>query len=540
MKGFFHPVDYFRQDSFRRYNLLMRTSQLYLAVFFSGLTTLAAELAASRLLENHFGTSNLIYASIIGLILIYLTAGYMLGGYWADRSPYPRTFLSILAWGGFTIGLVPLISRPVLRMAANAFDQLQMGALLGSFVVVMVLFVVPVTLLGMASPFAIRLAIQDAGQAGSVSGKIYAISTLGSFLGTFLPGLILIPLVGTYRTFLSISGLMLLVSLGLLWRTCGWKPALALLWMPFVILLLAILGVRGFDKTTSGLIFETESSYNYIQVIQDGDFRYLRLNEGQGIHSMYHPTQLLYAGPWEQVLAAPYFNSAPYAPENLHSMAIIGLAAGTTARQAAAAYGNLVIDGFEIDPKIVQVGRDYFGMNLSNLNVMIQDGRYGLAHTSRRYQVISIDAYRPPYIPWHLTTREFFQEVRDHLTDDGVVTINVGRAPGDRRLIEAFSATLLTVFPSVYVVDLPGTFNSILYASVQPSEPANLDANLVYLLGRGDVHPLILYSLKVVLENLQPAPIGGVVFTDDRAPIEWITNTMVVRFLLSGEAEVLQ
>uniref|UniRef100_A0A7C4KHC1 Spermine synthase n=1 Tax=Anaerolinea thermolimosa TaxID=229919 RepID=A0A7C4KHC1_9CHLR len=540
MKEFFHPVDYFRQDSFRGYNLLMRTSQLYLAVFFSGLTTLAAELAASRLLENHFGTSNLIYASIIGLILIYLTAGYLLGGYWADRSPHPQTFLNILAWGGFTIGLVPLISRPVLRLAANAFDQLQMGALLGSFVVVMVLFVVPVTLLGMASPFAIRLAIQDAGQAGSVSGKIYAISTLGSFLGTFLPGLILIPLVGTYRTFLSISGLMLLVSLGLLWGTCGWKPALALLWMPVVILLLAVLGVRGFDKTTSGLIFETESSYNYIQVIQDGDFRYLRLNEGQGIHSMYHPTQLLYAGPWEQVLAAPYFNSAPYAPENLQSMAIIGLAAGTTARQAAAAYGNLLIDGFEIDPKIVQVGRDYFGMNLSNLNVMIQDGRYGLAHTSRRYQVISIDAYRPPYIPWHLTTREFFQEVRDHLTEDGVITINVGRAPGDRRLIEAFSATLLTVFPSVYVVDLPGTFNSILYASVQPSEPANLDANLVYLLGRGDVHPLILYSLKVVLENLQPAPIGGVVFTDDRAPIEWITNTMVVRFLLSGEAEVLQ
>jgi spermidine synthase len=518
----------------------MRTSHLYTAVFFSGLTTLAAELAASRLLENHFGTSNLIYASIIGLILMYLTAGYFIGGRWADRSPNPLTFLRVLAWGAFTIGLVPLISRPVLRLAADAFDQLQMGALIGSFAVVMVLFVVPITLLGTASPFAIRLAIKDASQAGSISGRIYAVSTLGSFIGTFLPGLLLIPTIGTYRTFLAISALLLLVALGLLWRTCGWRPAAALAWMPLAIAGLAVLGVQGYDKSTSGLIYESESSYNYIQVLQDGDFRYLRLNEGQGIHSIYHPTQLLYAGPWEQVLAAPYFSAAPYDPANLKSMAIVGLAAGTTARQASAAYGPILIDGYEIDPKIAQVGRDYFGMDLPNLNVIVQDGRYGLAHSPRRYQVISIDAYRPPYIPWHLTTREFFQEVHDHLTEDGVVTINVGRAPDDRRLIEDISATLLSVFASAYVVDLPDTFNSIIYATVQPVELANLDTNLVYLAQRGDVSPLILYPLQVVLANLQPAPVSGQVFTDDRAPIEWITNNMVLRFLFSGQTEVLQ
>jgi len=518
----------------------MRTSQIYTAVFFSGLTTLAAELAASRLLENHFGTSNLIYAAIIGLILIYLTVGYFLGGRWADHSPHPRTFLSVLAWGAFTIGLVPLASRPVLRLAANAFDQLQMGALIGSFVVVMVLFIVPITLLGTASPFAIRLAIQDASKAGSISGRIYAVSTLGSFIGTFLPGLLLVPTIGTYRTFLAISALMLLVALGLLWRVSGWKAAAALAWMPLVIAILAVIGVRGFDKSTPGLVYETESSYNYIQVLQEGEFRYLRLNEGQGIHSIYHPTQLLYAGPWEQVLAAPYFNPAPLDPASLRSMAIVGLAAGTTARQASVAYPAARIDGYEIDPKIVEVGREYFGMDLPNLNVIIQDGRYGLAHSPNHYQVISIDAYRPPYIPWHLTTREFFSEVRDHLTPDGVVTINVGRAPNDRRLIEAISATLLSVFPNVYVVDLPGTFNSIIYATAQPSDPANLDANLVSLTQRGDVSPLILYPLQVVLANLQPAPQGGEVFTDDRAPIEWITNNMVIRFLLSGQSEVLQ
>jgi spermidine synthase len=513
----------------------MRTSHLYIAVFFSGLTTLAAELAASRLLENHFGTSNLIYAAIIGLILIYLTLGYFIGGRWADRSPYPRTFLQVLAWGAFTIGLVPLASRPILRIASDAFDQLQLGALLGSFVVTMILFIIPITLLGTASPFAIRLAIKDADSAGSISGRIYAISTLGSFIGTFLPGLLLVPTIGTYRTFLAISGLLLIVALYLLWRTSGWRSVLVLSWMPAVIVLLAFIGVNGFDKSSAGLIYEAESSYNYIQVQQDGDFRYLRLNEGQGIHSIYNPTQLLYAGPWEQVLAAPYFNAAPYDPASLKSMAIVGLAAGTTARQAAAAYGSsLSIDGYEIDPKIVEVGRRFFDMNQPNLNVIIQDGRYGLSHSPRKYQVISIDAYRPPYIPWHLTTREFFQEVRDHLTPDGVVTINVGRAPNDRRMIEVMSATLQAVFPSVYVVDLPETFNSILYATVQPTNLSNLDTNLVYL-HQQNASPLILFPLQTIIDNLQPTPTGGQVFTDDQAPVEWITNNMVLRFLFTED-----
>jgi spermidine synthase len=518
----------------------MRTVHLYIAVFFSGMTTLAAELAASRLLENHFGASNLIYAVIIGLILIYLTVGYFLGGLWADRSPYPRTFFQILIWGAFTIALIPLVSRPILRIAAEAFDQLQMGALIGSFGAAMFLFIIPITLLGMTSPFAIRLAITDPTSAGSVSGRIYAVSTLGSFIGTFLPGLLLIPTVGTYRTFVVIGGVLLLLSLYLLGRTSGWRYMLVYLWMPLVLVVLAWTGTRGFDKQTAGLIYEGESAYNYIQVIQDGDFRYLRLNEGQGEHSIYHPTQLFYGGPWEQVLAAPYFNSAPYDLSQLRSVAIVGLAAGTTARQITAAYGPVHIDGFEIDPRIVDVGRKYFDMNMPNLDVFVQDGRYGLAHSPRRYQIISLDAYRPPYIPWHLTTVEFFQEVRAHLTEDGVVTINVGRAPADRRLIDSLTATLLEVFPSVHVVDIPGTFNSILYATVQPSDLGNLDANRTALLQSGKTHPLILMAVQTALDNLQPTPSGGMVFTDDRAQIEWITNNMIVRFLLAGGTEQMQ
>ncbi len=193
--------------------LHMSTRYLSFAVFASGMTTLAVEFTASRLLGNVFGTSNIVWASIIGLILIYLTAGYFIGGRWADRSPFPSTFYKILLWAAFASGLAALAARPVLRVAADAFDQLQIAVLAGSFVSVLILFVVPVTLLGMVSPFAIRLAISKPEEAGQVSGRLYAISTLGSFVGTFLPVLVFIPLVGSTYTFMIFSFFLMFVAL---------------------------------------------------------------------------------------------------------------------------------------------------------------------------------------------------------------------------------------------------------------------------------------------------------------------------------------
>lgn len=512
---------------------------LFITVFVSGFTSLAVEMAASRLLSNYFGASNLTWASIIGLILIYLTVGYFLGGRWADRSPHYHTFFQILIWGSFTVGLVPIIARPILRFAAAAFDELQFGALIGSFAAVLVLFSIPITLLGTASPFAIRLAIQDSRQAGQISGQIYAISTLGSFLGTFFPVLILIPLVGTYRTFLAISALLLCTAIAGLGSTTGWRKALPFFILPAVIAVLFVLGVRGTDKITPGLIYEKDSPYNYVQVQQIDQALLLRLNDGQGYHSIYHPDILFFNGPWEQVLVAPFFNPAPVSPESITSMAIVGLAAGTTAYQATAVFPNIQIDGIEIDPVIVEVGRKYFHMTMPNLNVIVQDGRVALAHSDQKYQVVSVDAYRPPYIPWHLTTVEFFRIVRDHLTDDGVMVINVGRSPRDRRLVNALASTCLAVFPTVHIMDLPDSFNSILFATVQPTSAENLTDNFIAL-ERSGAPELLLQSMGSTLANLQAAPEPGPIFTDDLAPIEWLTNSMVIDFLLSGGAEQIQ
>ncbi len=479
---------------------------LYFAVFASGMTSLAVELSASRLLGPAFGVSNLVWASIIGLILIYLTLGYFVGGRWADRSPYPRTLYTVLAWAGFTTGLVPLIARPVLTWAADAFDQLQVAALFGSFTAVLILFIVPVTLLGTTSPFAIRLAIDDPTRAGSISGRIYAISTLGSFIGTFLPVLVLTPTIGTTYTFMTFAVFLNLVALVGLWLSNGWRSAMAWVWMPLALIGLTYFLGRGPLKDTQGQIYEKESAYNYIQVLERNGYRYLRLNEGQGIHSEWNATTLNYSGPWEQFLPAPFFNKPPYTVDNVKSMAIVGLAAGTVARQATAVFGPIPIDGYEIDPEIIAVGRKYFDMNMPNLNAIAQDGRYGLEHSSHKYSVIVVDAYRPPYIPWHLTTREFFQTVYDHLTPDGVLAINVGRSPNDRSLIDGLASTIQAVFPSAYVMDVPGSFNSILYATVQPTDIRDLYDNVSQLIHTGGVHPLLMEALALTVVNLKPTP----------------------------------
>lgn len=510
------------------------------AVFSAGMTTLAVELTASRLLGNVFGTSNLVWASIIGLILIYLAAGYFIGGRWADRSPTYGTFYQIILWGAFTSGLAALVARPVLRAAADAFDQLQIAVLAGSFVSVLVLFAVPVTLLGTLSPFAIRLAMTDKQHAGRVSGQIYAISTLGSFIGTFLPVLLFIPLVGSTWTFQIFSFYLMTVAMLGLGLAEGWRAAAGQLWLPAMLAVLAALWAGGAFKATAGQIYEAESAYNYIQVVETNGTRFLRLNEGQGVHSVYNPEVLDFHGTWEQFLAAPFFNAPPYGVEEIERIAIIGLAGGTAAREATAVFGGIQIDGYELDPMIIEVGREYFGMRMPNLNAIAEDGRWGLQHSQQVYDLIEVDAYRPPYIPPHLTTVEFFETCREHLTDDGVLAINVGRTPEDRRLIEALVATLQQVFPSVHVMDVPDSFNSIVYATVQPTSFENLRANYELLTEQEGLHPLLLASIERTLANQQETPSGGLVLTDERAPVEWIVNSMVLNFLTTEGVEELQ
>jgi len=500
-------------------------------VFAAGMTTMAVEMAASRLLQPHFGDSLLIWANLIGLILIYLTVGAWLGGRWADRHPDGAMLYRATAWAGFLIGLVPFTARPILRLADVGLRDFAASILIGSFLGVVLLFALPVILLGCVSPFALRLTVRDVGSSGGAAGRIYALSTVGSILGTFLPVLILIPWIGTRRTFMLLAIFLLGLSALALWHGSRRPPLESLAFLVLILLLAAFLWPRGPIKSTLGLLYERESAYNYIQVLQEDGYRHLKLNEGEGIHSVYNGDRLRTEGAWDFFLAAPFFNSPPFSAEEVESLCLIGLAGGTVARQYTAAFGSIPIDGVELDPTIIEVGEKWFAMTEPNLRAVAQDGRYFLAHTDRRYDVVAVDAYRVPYIPFHLTTQEFFGLVRDHLTARGAVAINVGRTDLDYRLVAALGTTMGQVFPSVHLINVPQTFNSLLVATVQPTEAASLAANMQRIR-----EPFLRDVLGQAVANLRSLPAEeGMIFTDDWAPIEQMTHFLMLRYWLEGE-----
>jgi len=519
---------------------------LYGAAFVAGMTTLGIEMAITRQIGAILGTADVVWAAVITLVLVYLTLGYVLGGRLADRSPQPATFFRLLAWAALAAGLVPVAVRPLMLRMASAFAlaNLDIAVLAVVGLSVAVLFAVPMTLLGCVSPFVVRLAVTDTATAGRAAGQVYAVSTLGSILGAFGPTLALIPAVGTAWTF-GIFALILLATALIGLYCLSPRRALASAWMPLLLLIVLVSGIRGPVKPApegTTLLYETETTYNYVQVVevnpgvtvsrQPAGTRLLLLNEGQGIHSVYHPDYLQTGATWDMFLAGPYFN-AGVDPAAIDRVAIIGLAAGTIARQYTAVYGPIVIDGIEIDAGIVEAGRRYFSMTMPNLNVIVDDGRYGLARLAGDYDLIAIDAYRVPYIPWHLTTVEFFTEVREKLAPDGVVMINVGRAASDRRFVDAIAATMLQVYPAVHAIDVPYSFNTMLIGTRSPSTARNLALNRQAL--PAGSHPLLRDTLALAAGSLAEIEPSTTVFTDERAPVETLVNSMILEFILGAD-----
>ncbi|NPV07166.1 MAG: fused MFS/spermidine synthase [Anaerolineae bacterium] len=509
---------------------MQRSTEVHLAVFAGGFCSLGLEMAASRLLNSYFGSSQIVWAVLIGMVLLYLTAGYYLGGRLADRSPRPRTLFLLVAWAGAPVGLIPFVAQPILRYGQEALDRYLASLLVLSLFGVVTLLSVPTVMLGCVSPFATRLVVRQVGSSGRSSGAVYAVSTVGSLLGTFAVSLVLIPTAGTRSAFLVQAALLVVVGLIGLARTGGLQASqLAML---AVLVVAAVLLPGGALRAVPDMIHEQESPYNYIQVVERRGGRLLYLNEGQGIHSVYRPDMVLTGSVWDLFLLAPYFNPAPYGPEDVGSLCLIGLAGGTIAKQYTQVYGPIPIDGAELDPDIIEVGRRFFDMNEPNLNAVAADGRYFLAHSPREYDVIIIDAYRPPYIPPHLTTVEFFQEADRHLTELGVVAINVGRSTTDDSLVRALASTMAVVFPDVYVVDLPlslaGLSNSMVVGTRQDTDIQQFQVNLAAL-----TDPRLVEVARRVQGRVRATPGEGQVFTDDHAPVEQVVHRLILDYLRS-------
>ncbi|HET8910878.1 MAG TPA: fused MFS/spermidine synthase [Ktedonobacteraceae bacterium] len=513
---------------------------LVILVFVAGAASLAVEMAASRLLAPYFGTSLFVWANVIGLILLYLTVGYYVGGRLADRVPKAWGLYLITTIAAFSIGLIPFISRPILSWSLSSFSTYSISVFYGSLVSVILLFALPIILLGCVSPYAIRLSVNQVGSSGRTAGMLYAISTAGSMLGTFIPVLWLIPTVGTYRTFLITSATLLLVSvIGLVVsgrhnrRSTGFNKNF-LFFLLFVPLSLTLLGLRGPIKPADGtngggrLIAERESAYNYMQVVQANQETQLILNEGVGIHSIYSPSRVLTGGPWDYFLAAPYFNNYPYTPDRLKSVCVIGLGAGTIPNELTQVYGNIPIDGVEIDPEIVTMGRTYFHMNEPNLHVIVQDGRYYLRTTPKKYDMVAIDAYQQPYVPFQLATSEFFGEVRSHLTPQGVAVINAGRTGSDFRLVEALAQTMRSVFPNVYIINTQRFANSLIIATNDHTSIDNFTKNIAPL-----TNPYLqdIGQISIATGDIRQETHAQVYFSDDKAPVEQLIDQIIFDYV---------
>ncbi len=504
-------------------------------VFVGGMSSIGIELSASRLIAPYFGDSTFIWANLIGLTMLYLAIGYRFGGRVADRRPDPVLLFTLTAVAGLAVAMIPIISKPILRISMSAFDSVSVGAFYGSLLAVLILFAVPMTLFGFVSPFAIRLTVDDVDSSGSTSGSIYALGTIGSIAGSFLPVLILIPLVGTAKTFYIMAGLLVSLSIIGLWTLTGARRT-----APVIAATLAVIAFVGFLDDGSikppyrgELVYETESMYNYIQILQEGNRTLLALNEGQAIHSIYDPTTLTTGGPWDYFTLGPLF-AENFDQGDVDSALIVGLAGGTAARELSVAYPGIVIDGVEIDQKIADLGFEYFGLeDVPLLTTYVEDGRWFLERTDGRYDIVAVDAYHQPYIPFQLTTVEFFELVRDHMTPNGAAVINVGRTATDFRLIEVISSTMREVFPYVYAVDVERFHNTMLIGMM---EPASIEAFERHATA-AEPDGLIAYVASVAIEsgNVRPGPSGGRVFTDDHAPIEFYTDLVILEAAREGD-----
>lgn len=481
---------------------------LLLIVFTAGMAIMAVEMSASRLLAPYFGTSLFVWTNLIGSTMIALTLGYYFGGKLADRYPKAQVLYWLLFAAGCYIVLIPFIAKPIMQFAVNAIDQRNVTVFLWSLIATVAQFFIPLVLLAMTAPFAIRICAREIRAMGTTAGKLYALGNVGSIIGTFLPALVTIPLIGTKRTIILCGLLLIVLSL------IGLRKHLMHIATVGAVLLLFL---GGPIKETAGLIFEDESVYNYIQVVENQGKHELVLNEGHAIHSVYDPNAVLVGGVWD------YFLLFPQAKPDSQSALIIGLAGGTISRAYNEYYPQIAVTGVEIDPQILDIAKEYFGLQDQTALVSVAaDGRTYLRKAQNHFDLIFIDAYKQPYIPFHLATKEFFEEVDMHLTPEGIAAINVGAVSADAEILTLLANTMASVFPVVQILEVPGSLNFIVFGSTTSYDLERLNIPHQELAAlqqsiRGKITPAALDSEKTV-------------FTDDLAPVEFYTEKMLMQY----------
>lgn len=500
-----------RGDSSLRY--------LKLTAFTSGMAIMAVEMSASRLMAPYFGSSIFIWTNLIGIIMASLALGYWVGGRWIDSAPKPtRLYILVLLSALFLYGL-PWIAPPVMAVASGGVRAGEVSLVINSFLSALVIFGVPFILLGMISPSIIRLLSESVENSGKIAGRVYALSTLGSILGTFLPTLLFIPWIGTKRTILLFASMLLVVGiLGLGKRRYS------------ILLLGAVLGmerISPYYASEEGLVVEAESGYTYLKVLKDDYYGLiLQQDEGYAIHSYYHPTLVSTGGYWDFMPLFPYLQ----ADKHQQRVTVIGAAGGTVfhilerTKQAGYAFSY---DGAEIDPAVIALARQYFELDSLNADIKAQDGRIFIAQHQDDIDILVLDAYHQLYIPPHLTSLEFFQLAKSKLSANGSVVININSLFETSDIYERIVRTMQEVFGYVSVLSVgQGRYNYLIIGS-------NGNVDFINAIHAAPDSLAALKSRALSQTRYVNVDNGAKLITDDRPLSEVLFDKMVGEWLLS-------
>jgi spermidine synthase len=472
----------------------------------TGGIVMAMELTAFRLYAGYFGNSIYVWGSMISVVMLSLAAGYSLGGWIADQKPTDTVlFLIVLGSGVYQLGILFAVPLVLVKLW-------QSGDFVGPVLATAVIFALPMTALAMTSPFVIRLLAQ-AGHVGITVGRVFALSTAGSIAGVLGTSFYLVPRLGIRATLELLCGASIVIgAAGLMMR----RKAAVLFALP-----VGLLYFLPKPQASPSILWNGDSAYNKILVFEDKGFRWLVLNDTHFFQTM------------EKVGSASsgyYLDEFALGPLILpaRNLLVLGMGGGSSIQVSRAVAPELEIDAVEIDPEVVRVAGMFFGLpkNDPKLHVHIADARPWLAEHAAQSDLVHIDLYQGgPYVPFYLTTVEFFRLVRSRMADGGVSIVNVYDTSPRQELLEAMGATMRQVFPSVERLSTPGG-NHLLFAFAQKRPLAETVARLKQGGGPAWVQELAQKAAGEIVE-FEPRA-GAVIFTDDLAPIEQMTRRMLV------------
>ncbi|MGN0316947.1 MAG: spermidine synthase [Lachnospira sp.] len=504
---------------------------LYITEFFSGMSVMAVELGASRLLAPYFSSSQIVWTIIIGTIMIAMALGNVYGGRMADKNPDPDKLYGRIIIAEVWIAAIPVVGKYIIIgiSVLLIFTVSNNFLIIAAFVACMVIFVFPLFLLGTVTPSLVKFSVNSLDNNGKTVGNLGAFNTIGSIIGTFMPTFVTIPAWGTAVTFLLFAGILLVLCIVYFVATHE-KGRPIRKGLIAGLLLFVICCVFGRDASFAfwedDLTYEGESVYNYLQVKEDDEQIILSTNVLFGVQSVYMKQEELTGLYYDYAMAAP-FMAGVHEKEQLN-MLILGMGTGTYATQCDRYFSNVYAEGVEIDDRITALSREYFELP-EDVKVTTYDGRAFLSAIDEKYDVIMVDAYQDITIPFQMSSVEFFTLVREHLTDDGVMVVNMNMRGDEEGSINQYIAdTISQVFSNVYTVDVNGSTNRELFA-------ANVDFNGTFA---RNISKEKDYNLKRMMnkvsDNLSFYSAGNYIMTDDKAPVE-LLGMKVIDGLISKE-----